>query len=225
MSETQAIPKWANAYISTSAIKQIEAKIVEIETKTAGEVIVLITKQSSFNRYIQPVLFFILMLISLFTLNWYLHDLWFTSGELSLFFMLDLAVMYFLAFALVKLKFFQRLFLHPVDMQSAFQRRAIFEYYENNLYKTKYNTAVLLMVSLLERKAIVLSSHELNKEVDEKLWSECIAEITKGAKAKNLGIGFVRALDKILPILESKFPLSISPENLNEISNAIIFKD
>jgi putative membrane protein len=225
MTKQKIIPKWASLYISEQEIQQIEAKITEIEVKTTGEVIVLIVKQSSFVRYVKPALFFIFMIISLFTLNWYLHDLWFTLLEKSMFYMVDLVLVYLLAAMLAKLTFFQRVLLHPVDMQEAFQRRAVSEYYENNLYKTKYNTAVLMMISVLEKKAIVLASHELDKEVDGKLWSECVNEIITGAKSKNLGKGFLSALEKILPILETKFPLSLSPGNPNEILNTVIIKD
>jgi putative membrane protein len=225
MTDQQKIPKWASSYISDKMIQKIESKIVEIEHKTTAEVIVLIVKQSSFVQYIKPVLFFILLILNLFTLNWFLHDLWFTALESSIIYLLNIVLMYSFATVLSRISIFQRLFLHPADMQEAFYRRAISEYYENNLYKTEKNTAVLMMVSLLERKAIVLASLELNKELDEKIWTDCINVITQGAKNNDVGLGFLNALEKILPILESKFPLSLNPVNPNEISNSVIIKE
>jgi putative membrane protein len=219
------IPKWASSYISEQEIKQIELKISEIEMKTTGEIVVLIVKRSSFIKYIGPALFFILMMFSLFTLNWYIHDLWFSRIENYFFYFLDLILMIFLTTVLVRIPLIQRTFLHPLDMENAFQRRAVSEYFEANLYKTHYNTAVLIMVSLLERKAIILASYELNKAVDDKLWNDCIAKIIEGAKQKSLGQGFLGALEKISPILEIKFPLSLDPGNPNEISNSVIIKE
>lgn len=225
MTDQQKIPKWASSYISNKMIQKIESEIAEMEKKTTAEVVVLVVKQSSFIKYIKPVLFFILLILSLFTLNWFLHDLWFTTLENSIIYLLNIAFMYFCATVLSRLSLFQRLFLHPTDMQEAFYRRAISEYYENNLHKTEKNTAVLMMVSLLEHKAIVLASLELNKELDEKIWTDCINLITQGAKNNDVGLGFLNALEKIIPILESKFPLHLNPVNPNEISNSVIFKE
>lgn len=225
MIKSAVVPDWAQKYIHTESVKDIEAQISEIEKTTTGEVIVLIVRESVSTSYVSFVLFALLALTSFFLLRDILHNFWLNVFENILIYSLNFVVLFLFARILVKIKGIKRFFLHPSDMEKAFQQRAVSEYYQNNLYKTKNNTAVLIMVSLLERKAIVLASHELNKVTKEDLWSECIKAIVSGARKRSLGEGISEALRLITPILKERFPLSQATDNPNEIADVVLFKD
>jgi putative membrane protein len=219
------IPNWAQKVIAENAVRDIENEIGEIEKITTGEIIVLIAKESASFHYLRWHLSLFLIMIIFFMTKDILQIFWLSQLETILVYILGLLMSYLTVHILLKLSWVKKTLVHPLDAEKVFQQRAINEYYQNQLHKTKDNTAVLIMVSLLERKAVILASADLNKESKEGLWDDCIQVIIKGAQKKKLGLGILQALKLISPILKERFPLVSGQGNPDEIANTIIFKD
>ena len=105
----------------------------------------------------------------------------------------------------------------------AAEKRARIEFFKMGLDHTRDSTGVLIMISLKERAVIVKSGDAIEQKVDPKVWQKIVDPIlegiTSGRKKEGISLAVMRAGN----ILAEHFP--VKPDDTNEISNEVVFKD
>jgi len=217
-----ALPGWAVRCLGADGHERIEAAIAEAESKTSGEIVPVLVRRSSTIGHV-PVLAFCLLLVALLlaelpavlgdwlgghALIWMAATWIVAAGGAALFARFDLV---------------QRLLIPQFDEVLQVERRAQLEFYELDLSRTQGRTGVLLMVSLMEHRAVVLADHGISEKLDEKVWREVVDLMIDGVKAKDLAAGMSRAILRCGELLATHFP--IAEEDANELRDHLVIKD
>lgn len=101
--------------------------------------------------------------------------------------------------------------------------RAELEFYRHYQNQTQNRTAILLFISLLERRAVVLADKAIAEKLPAETWSEVVHLMTSELKHKDLSTGFIRAIQKCSEILSHHFPNQ--KHNPNELCNQLVIKE
>jgi len=84
--------------------------------------------------------------------------------------------------------------------------RALRAFYENELYRTRDRTGILIFVSLLERRVQVLADTGINARVPPGTWDEVVRIILEGIRLRDLSQGLCNAITRCGEILAREFP-------------------
>jgi putative membrane protein len=107
--------------------------------------------------------------------------------------------------------------VHQVDM------RAELEFFELDLSQTEGRTGVLLMVSLMEHRAVILADKGISEKLDAEVWQEVVALMIAGVKRGDLTGGMCAAIERCGSLLAAEFPLAEG--DVNELHDHLIVKD
>lgn len=218
----QAIPKWATRVLGSEGHAQIEAAIAQAESNTSGEIVPLLVRRSSTVGHV-PILAFSLLLIALL-----LAELPAVLGDwLGGYALIWMAACWLLAaagaVALSRFDFVQRVLIPQLDEVRQVERRAQLEFYQLELSQTEGRTGVLLMVSLMEHRAVVLADHGISEKLDAEIWQEVVDLMIQGVKAGDLAAGMSRAVLRCGELLAPHFPLAEGDEN--ELRDHLVIKE
>lgn len=98
--------------------------------------------------------------------------------------------------------------------------RALEQFYARGLDKTRERTAVLIFVSLHDRRAEVLADTGICEKVDASAWNDVIADLVAGIRGGKPGDGFVAAIERCGRHLAEHFPAR--PDNPNELPDTLV---
>ncbi|MCJ8277254.1 MAG: TPM domain-containing protein, partial [Bdellovibrionales bacterium] len=129
----------------------------------------------------------------------------------------------FLAVLLAKIPWVQRLFVSAVDRDIQARRRALNEFYEAGLHKTKDSTGILLFISMEDHEAVVLADKSISEKLPRETWNEVVELLLNGAKKKDLTSSFCEAINKCGDLLSPHFP--IQPDDVDELKNHLVIRD
>lgn len=90
------------------------------------------------------------------------------------------------------------------------------------LYKTKDNTAVLLFISLKERKLQILADKGIYAKVGQHQLDQIALKIVRNFAQYRYFVGIMYLMDQLSPIMIDNFPIQADDEN--EISNSVIIE-
>lgn len=218
------VPDWAKAVISDDEARRVSSAIQLAETKTSCEIKAVIVKESVIKHSLPFLVFIVFGLGLLPLLNWLGNYFWLTTWQSFSLYGMFLAFLFFLAYWVTpRSPFLFRLFTHEADIEYSVLERAILEFYKRGLTKTKDRAAVLVMVSLKEKRAFILADPFFNDKIDAKEWSELIQDFTLRLKKQGLSQAYVETLTK-LGVLLAKY-LPHGEINPNEISDCLEFSD
>ena len=99
---------------------------------------------------------------------------------------------------------FARLFLRESRATLEVSQYAKVQFLERGLFATATRTAVLLTVSLLERRVVILADRGLDGRVGAAEWDAVIARMTEPLKARRIGDAVLAGLDGIGTLLRGK---------------------
>lgn len=215
------IQKWCSGYLKETDAEKIKQAVVAAESTTSGEIVPMIVRRSSTVGHIP------LLLLSITVAVYYVAG----GPDLSQQLFGDHLWVYFLDVALLlavtvlgsRLPLIQRLLTPMADQSSQVEARAIIEYYESNIQKTKGATGILIMVSLLEHRAVVLADKAINEKVSKDTWEKVCNELVAGIKSRNLGAAMAQAIESCGRIMTPHFP--IQPDDTNELKNHLVIKE
>jgi putative membrane protein len=108
------------------------------------------------------------------------------------------------ALASVYVPAFARLFLRDSRATLEVSQYAKVQFLERELYATRARTAVLLVVSLLERRVVILADKGLRGSVSAAEWDSAIARMTPSLRAGHVGAAVLAGLDGIGLVLAGK---------------------
>ena len=216
-------PKWIQSRLSSHDLESIEKAIGQAETKTSGELVPMIVRRSSTVGHIPLTL--LLILINF----WFVLDrvLGFYTNTVVLdspfFIFIGLIIIFLLTRILSPMEWIGRILTPRHDQISQVNQRAEIEFFESNIKKTKNSTGILLMLSVMEHRAVVLADKTISEKLPPETWNEVIEKMISGIEKKNIAQGMVEGIDVCGELLSRHFPLP--PDDTNELPNHLIIKD
>jgi uncharacterized membrane protein len=97
--------------------------------------------------------------------------------------------------------------------------RAAFVFSELELHKTQLRNAVLLYVSVNDRKVSILADAGAKAHLSEEILSQCLSSLINDFKSGNYAEGIRSCFLTIANALQSSFPYQ--ENDINEISNKV----
>jgi len=205
----------ADSLFNKQEKQKIAATIKNIETRTSGEVAVMVVDAS--DTYPEASLLAGTILGGLLSLV--LTDLFFNASLwffLPLFLVLAIVTCYFCKFfPIVK-----SIFLPAGRREQQVEARAVQAFYEKELYKTRDQTGVLFFISLFEHKVWVLADKGIYEKISQPVLQEYAHTIAAGIKSDSICAHLCQAITNVGIILAEHFP--IKEDDTNELANEVI---
>ncbi len=216
-----ALPAWAERCLGKAGRDRIEAAIAAAEARTSGEIVPLLVRRSSTVGHV-PLLASALLLVVAISLDvddvvadWIASDI---GGVLIVW--LGCAIAGYVA---SQLDIVDRLLTPQGDQAVQVDLRAELEFFELGMGQTSGRTGVLLMISLLEHRAVVLADRGISEQLSAETWQEVVDLMIDGVKRGDTAAGLCAAIERCGNLLETHFP--IAPGDENELRDHLIVKD
>jgi putative membrane protein len=217
----EELPSWARGVLGDDGDQRIESAIADAESRTAGEIVPLLVRRSSTVGHVPLVSFTLLLLCVL------LSDLPVHLTELGGPYLVWLAACWLvaggLALGISRLDAVQRLLTPRIDQQRQVDLRAEIEFYELEMSQTEDRTGILLLVSLMEHRAVVLADHSIAEKLDSAIWQEVVDLMIAGVKRGDLAAGMTQAIQRCGELLTPHFP--IEGDDANELRDHLVVKE
>ncbi len=189
------------------------------ETKTSGEIICVLARQS--DDYFHPAAFLLTVgvLLASFAAALLLDYLWISIRPWQLVAVQAAA----LAAALGLIAVFPALRIHFVPrrlLQLRAHRNAVSQFLASDIHVTEGRTGVLIFVSLAERHAEVIADAGINARVPPERWDEIVAGLVGHAAAGRLVEGFEGAIAASGELLAREFPRQAG--DVNELADRLV---
>jgi len=197
--------------------KKITETIREVETKTAGEVAVMVVDRS--DTYPEARIMAGILLGGLLAL--FIADRFF-DDSLWIFAPLTTTLAFLFGWGAKFVPSVLRFFVPADRLESRVQERALRAFYEKELYKTQDDTGVLFFISLFEHRVWILADEGIYSKIDHNDLQEYALDIARGVKSGTAATALCREIHNVGAILAEHFP--IKPDDINELSNKVLFE-
>jgi putative membrane protein len=217
----EELPSWAIKSLGAAGHERIEKAIASAESQTSGEIVPVLVRRSSTVGHV-PILAMALLMLSAFMLDLpILLSQWGGSEPIWIGVLLLAAAA--LGYGLSRFDAVDRLLTPRPDQMRQVDMRAQIEFYELGLSQTEARTGVLLLVSLMEHRAVVLADRGISEKLDATAWQEVVDLMIDGVKGGDLAGGMCAAIDRCGELLRGHFP--IAADDANELRDHLIVKD
>jgi putative membrane protein len=205
----------AATFFSEQDKAAIETAIAEVETKTAGEVAVMVVDQS--DSYPEARLSAGLLFGAGLALA--VTELFFAE---SLWAFLPLALVGGALMGLLSgfMPFVIRFMGSRQRQEARVRERALQAFYEKGLYKTRDNTGVLFFISLLEHRVWVLADAGIYDKISSDELQDFARQVARGVGEGNVVPILCQEIQRVGEVLACHFP--IRDDDTNELSNEVI---
>jgi putative membrane protein len=233
--------KKSEHFFSAGEKERIQEAIQKAEKNTSGEIVMMVVDESdpyreavSMGAFILSALASIIILIistvvfnlatgwsdgssglisfrllhTIFTLN-----VWLFIALTALFY----TPMHHLLVIFPKLKI---VFVPRHRKAGAVRDRAVRLFYEKGLHRTKHETGVLLLISLLERKVWILGDRGINEKISKHFWYEQSRALSRGIAESHSGEAACEVIERCGSELARHFPAG--KRNDNELSDTVL---
>jgi len=191
---------------------------LDVESRTIGEIVVMVVDRSG--RYLEAEVFGGILLgnlLSLILTLLFFHSSIWSYIPLSFIFFFPCRTLF------QRIDVLKRLFVGVRRKEEAVRLRAERGFFEKGLYKTKKNTGVLFLLSLLERKVWVLADKGIYEKMDQETLNRFAHEVSRGVKGGRACEALSQAIQEIGELLSRHFP--ITPDDTDELPNAVLTEE
>ena len=117
----------------------------------------------------------------------------------------------------------RRMLAGPSRLARSVHNRAMRAFVEEEIFKTRDRTGILLFIALFERRIEVLGDEGINRAVSEDDWIDVVRIIQQGIRSGRVTEGIVEAVSKCGALLH-EHGLEIQPDDTDELSNRLRFE-
>ena len=208
-------------FLSDADRKKIEDCVHEAESRTAGEIVVLVTPASHHYPMAGLLGACAFALPAAVALTPSLGRL-FWVGPFNLWIFLAVLIPLMLVFheAVKRIHGMRRWFIHEKEMEEEVREAAHIHFFRKGLHRTREETGVLIYVSVFERRVWVLGDRGIDAQIPEEQWNAVAAMIVQAIREGRPVEGICRAVAEVGRILKEKFP--VGSDNPDELKNVII---
>lgn len=114
----------------------------------------------------------------------------------------------------------RRILIGEATLDRRTRRRAAVAFLEEEVFKTRDRTGVLLFVSLFEHRVVVMGDEGINRAVGDDEWQRIVTRIVAGVRAGRPADALVEAIRQCGQLLE-KHQLAIRPDDTDELSDEL----
>lgn len=114
----------------------------------------------------------------------------------------------------------RRLLIGEETLERRTRRRAAVAFLEEEVFKTRDRTGVLIFLSLFEHRVVVMGDEGINRVVDEAAWRRMVDGIVAGIRAGRPAEALVEAIRECGELLE-RHQLAIRPDDTDELSDEL----
>lgn len=104
------------------------------------------------------------------------------------------------------------------------RRRAAVAFLDEEVFKTRDRTGILIFLSLFERRVVVLGDEGINRRVEASDWDDIVAGIVAGIHAGRPADALVQSIGRCGELLENK-GVDIRPDDTDELSDELRTRD
>lgn len=187
------------ALFSHTDKQRIAQAIGQAETKTAGEIIAVVARESSsylYAPFLWAAIVALLVPWPLIVLTWW-PMIWVYGLQLVVFLiLLSIFLIRPLRYALVP---------RSIKDRTA-HRRAMTQFLAQNLHTTTGRTGVLIFVSIAERYAEIIADTEIDAKVSKQEWQDIVHDLTTTIGKGQPTEGFVQTIQRVGDHLSASFP-------------------
>jgi putative membrane protein len=199
--------------LNESTAEQIRAAIERAETRTAAEFVVVETRASDTYAAQRAALALVLLLGVSLALYYSVPSL---PSDVLLLLQIPLGV---LAWWLAGRPVLLRAFIPRDEASSRVDLRAKQLFMDHGLSETRDHSAVLILVSALERQVEILPDRGVGAVVDTREWRRHVAAITGGIRAGRAADGITEVIERLASELAEALPPR--SDDRNELRDAV----
>lgn len=231
----------ADKFFSESDKVAVDAAIREVESKSSGEVVVMVVDSSDryadvdsiiaviagalISIYPAEIIFlksqhFITKYFPLFNWSASIPETTRFAAGLLAFMVMCVAVFFPMRYVLSRFPVVKRLFLTDRRMDWEVRERAIRAFYQHGLHQTRDETGVMFLISLLERKVYVLADKGIYAKISQSDLDGFSSSVASGIAHKRTAEALAEAIRALGADLAKHFPRKA--DDTNELPNEII---
>lgn len=205
----------AEHFFSAADNERIAATIAAVETKTAGEIAVMVVNSS--DPYPEGIVLGAIFgggLVALALTDLFFHDsLWLYIPAAVIFAMMAGAI-------LPHFPLWHRFFIPATQINHRVEIRAALAFYEKGLHKTRDASGVLFFISLFERKVWVIADQGIYQKIDQAELQTYTGKIVAGIKSGQQTEAICTEISRFGQVLALHFPRR--PDDTNELPNEVL---
>lgn len=195
--------------------KRIEDTTRDVETRTIGEVAVMVVDSS--DEFIEAEILGGIFLGGIISLI--ITALYFNASAWS-FIPMSFILFFPSRFLFRKFPVLKTSFIGLRRKEEAVKQRAVRAFYEKGLYKTGKNTGVLFFISILERKVWVLADKGIYEKIEQETLNKFAITVSQGIKEGRACDSLCDAIREAGELLAKDFPMT--PGDTDELSNKVM---
>lgn len=209
---------------SEAELKKLQDAVAEAEARTSGEIVPYIVPQSG--EYdvavwrgasmLAVLSLAVSLLVYQFYHGWGLAWL-FTGWGTGLLVLVAATVGALLGAYVAPIR---RMLIGEAIMARAVHRRSMQAFVEEEVFKTRDRTGILLFISVFEHRVEVLGDSGINQAVSDDDWAEIVRHLCTGVKQGRLAESMVEAFEMCGHLLEKR-GVEIRHDDTNELSNEV----
>lgn len=200
---------------------RIEACVREAESRTRGEIVVMLVPKSYHYPMADLLGASAISFPAAIALTPELGGL-FWAGPWNLWVFLVALIPLFLVFhqTVKRVHSLKRWFISGKEMEDEVREAAHIQFFRKGLYRTREETGVLIYVSVFERRMWILGDRGINAAIPEGHWKDVVATIVQAIKDRRPAEGICRAVVEVSRVLQEKFP--VQQDDQNELKNLMV---
>ncbi len=208
----------ADEFFSAEEKEKLKAAIQEAESKTIGEIVVMVVDQS--DHYAEAEVLGGVLLGSLLSL---ILSLLFFHSSIWSYVPLSFVLFFPSRLLFKKVDALKKHFIGKRREEEAVRLRAERVFFEKGLYKTKKNTGVLFFLSLLERKIWVLADRGIYEKMDQETLNRHASDVSRGIRESRACEALSQSIQGIGVLLSQHFP--ITPDDTDELPDDVMTEE
>lgn len=218
----ERIPAWLRGHLDESHLRRIERAVKDAESRTSAEIVPMIVRRSSAIGQVPMVLTLLLAVTGLLALlagREFLTDFEVVTAALAVF-----PVAFGLALILSGFASLQRILIPNFDEEEQVWRRAWAEFAAAGIGRTDARSGVLILVSVMERRAVILADQGAASVVNAEMCRDLVSRMASSLKRDEWGPAFETVIGELSTKLSTALPLrGIGPAD--QLSNELQIKD
>lgn len=214
------------AFLNETEKERISALIRQVESRTQGEIVTVIARQSDSYRYI-PIMWAAIAALSVpglyFLWELIFHSQWRYPGESTavLSWLYPVQALTFLGVGMILQIPTCRVLVTPASVKAQrSSRHAKEQFFGQQLHLSSGRTGVLIFVSVAEHYVEIIVDAAIAAKVDNAVWDETIAEFIVHLKAGRIAEGFESTIEHLRDVLWEHFPAETG--TTDELPNHLI---
>ena len=206
----------------------IKEAVKKAESKTSGEIVTAIIKESSDYAFFELLaslvggfIYYSLCLIFYSEISTWLNRLFWTFNPIypTLFIGISTVLVIGILYLLANIEGVDRLIVPRSVISKKVNRRALLFFGESGLFNTKDRTGVLIFISMREKRVELIADSGINDKVDQTAWTNIVENLIAKLKERQMVEGIVDAITACGYMLVEHFP--IEPNDENELSDDV----